>query len=168
MKLHLGVIDMPYSNPNKGYKKHKSHKRNEALKSEEQKIETTGSVAEDLEVRYHIMAIFFAWKQNKIADSMAETMAHALESVLMGGPVQEKPSSLLGSTESMIDTEFKQFLSSQEAEVVLTSFGIDGVPTKAALDGINHRFKNPITGIRRPSFIDTGLYQATFKSWFDE
>ena len=75
-----------------------------------------------------------------------------------------------------ISTYFKQFLAMRQIE----GFGIPGVPTQAALNGVNHRFKNPRgkwTGKgkdrkfqrnpRRPSFIDTGMYQASSKAWFD-
>ncbi len=55
---------------------------------------------------------------------------------------------------------FVQFLDDREIE----HLGIPGVPTKAALDGVQSKFKL-FKGERRPSFIDTGLYQQSFKAW---
>jgi hypothetical protein len=38
----------------------------------------------------------------------------------------------------------------------------------AALHGVSHRFKHPYARrARRPSFIDTGLYQNSFAAWVD-
>jgi len=44
--------------------------------------------------------------------------------------------------------------------------GIPGVPTKAALRGVNHRLKHPYRRRgARPSFVDTSLYMSSFKAW---
>ena len=79
---------------------------------------------------------------------------------MMGAPVDA--GSPFAAGESQIENRFKQFLSLREVE----KLGIPGVPTKAALAGVSHRFKGKKGG-RRPSFIDTGLYQASFKAWID-
>jgi hypothetical protein len=59
--------------------------------------------------------------------------------------------------------DLKVFLSSQEAEKV----GIPGTPTQAALRGVNHRRRHPYrrSNPRRPSFIDSGLYEASMRAW---
>ena len=56
----------------------------------------------------------------------------------------------------------KQFISSGEME----KLGYPGVPTKAALMGVNHRLKKK-RGPRRVSFIDTGQYQANLTNWVE-
>jgi len=66
---------------------------------------------------------------------------------------------------SDLQHRFRRFISSREVERV----GIPGVPTQAALRGVNHRLKHPYrkSNPRRPSFRDTGLYEASFRAWID-
>ena len=64
-----------------------------------------------------------------------------------------------------IETRFRHFLSQKEMD----SLGVPGVPTKAALAGVSHRFKHPYAKrAPRPSFIDTGLYEASFRAWVEK
>lgn len=142
MKLHLGVIDIPYDHTDKGT--------------------TTGDVAEILEAKYHPMEIFYALHQQQIADDVAGGVEGVLETLMMTGKVQDLEVALQGAC-SKIDERFKDFLSNKEME----SIGVPGVPTKAALAGKTSRKKRK-KGSPRPSFIDTGLYQASFKSWVDD
>ena len=155
-KLHLGVEVLPYT----------SKLVNDKWKDPNS---TTGDVAELLEKKYGVMLAYFNSHKKDIAKAMENSVAGALETLLEGGSPSESPFS---SAESFIDADFRRFLSSSEIE----SLGISGVPTKAALDGISHRFKNPkyknvkgkqVKRPRRPSFIDTGLYQTSMKSWFE-
>jgi hypothetical protein len=64
-----------------------------------------------------------------------------------------------------IEERFKDFLSLQEMD----KLGVPGVPTEAAKKGKSSRFKRRRSkgGAPRPSFIDTGLYQSSFKAWVD-
>ena len=102
--------------------------------------------------------MFFEVHKDEIAASLTEALRDAADAVMMGAPLAASP---YAAGTSLIEARFKRFLYSQEVE----RLGIPGVPTRAALDGINHRFKNPRTGKRRPSFIDTGLFEASFKAW---
>jgi hypothetical protein len=166
--LHLGVIDMPYMEPNKGFQGRKPHHTH----AEEYENVTTYEVAKDLEERYGIMQAFFRVYQTKIAEDVENSLKGALESLLSGAP----KSSPYSAASSDIGAKFKNFLSSQEVEHV----GLPNVPTLAAEMGIRHRYKDPrgkwvgkgkdrkfVYNPPRPSFIDTGLYQASFKAWFD-
>lgn len=148
--LHLGVVDMPYAHDPKGT--------------------STGDVAEILEVRYHVMEVFFELHRHDIAADLEHSVAGAIEALMQGAPPEN--SSPFGRAEAEIEKRFKNFLDSQEIE----RMGIPGVPTQAALDGVSHRFKNPrymkkgkklVKRQRRPSFIDTGLYEASMKAWFE-
>ena len=152
MILHLGVIDVPEPEGN-----------------------TTYGVATILEEKYGLFSTFANVYEQKIVNSLTESMAKALETLLQGGSVQDP----YKDATSEIEADFKNFLSSQEAE----RQGIPGVPTKAALEGRSIRFKGKVTakgyvkgkragftrkvGVRRPSFIDSGVMQASFKSWID-
>lgn len=145
MKLNIGVIDYQYTG--------------------HEKAVTTGDVAQILEKRYAVMTGFAVTYLSKIADDMAESYAGALESILMGGP----PGNPAAQATSKIASRAKNYLSSMEAERVLAP-GTEKfpVPTHAAIMGINHRKKKPRTGIRRPSFIDTGMYQNSLIAWTEE
>lgn len=138
LKLNLGVNDIPYVDEGEG--------------------KTTGEVAEILEGKYHIMETFSEMHEEGIADALADSMAGALENIMAGAPADVNP---FGEGESKIEATFKTFLDMRELDGA-----IDGVPTRAAMRGVNHRLKIK-KGEPRPSFIDTGLYQSSFKAWVE-
>ena len=123
---------------------------------------TTGDVAEILEAKYHVMEIYFSLHEAQIAADLEDSLSGALETLLMGGPAQTHG---YEGALSKIEDGFKQMLSQRE----LDGLGYPGIPTKAAQMGVSHRFKSGYTKNRtpRPSLIDTGLYQASFKSWIE-
>ena len=128
MKLVLGVIDVPY----------------------EDSTITTGEVAERLESTYEIMGTFAASREQAIADSLADTMAGALENLLAGAPLS---SNVFGTTENFIQEEFHNFLDNREMD------GRAGIPTLAATLGLSSRKKSGRRGTPRASFEDTMLYR---------
>jgi hypothetical protein len=161
--LHLGVIDIPYVEPPSAPKKvRKAGRRPWPHKSQAAKYgnTTTGDVAGWLENRYHVMEIYYELHQAKIADDFANSVSGSLETFLMGGPANLD---VMGTVASQIEDGFKQMLSGRE----LDSLGVPGIPTAAAQAGKSSRFKSGFNKTRspRPSFIDTGLYQASFKAW---
>jgi hypothetical protein len=165
LTLNLGVIDLPYAEPPKKEKKARKGKgkRNKPAKPESSSAtKTTGDVAAILEEKYHIWQTFADAKLPDIAKELENSIAGELETMLMGGRSSGNPFS---GAESGITAMMKNFIFSQEVERV----GIGGVPTQAALDGVNHRLKNPYAkgNPRRPSFIDTSLMLTTLKAWFD-
>ena len=91
-----------------------------------------------------------------------ESAQQALENVLLGSNAQI---SLTAQAETDIETEFRHYLSQQRFDGV-----IPGVPTQAALRGVNHRLADPYAKSNRPrpSFIDTGTYEASFKVWTEK
>lgn len=158
MKLVLGVVDIPYlervepsKQVNARLRKHRKAKKVKFL------VSSTGEVAEILEAKYGVMQAFFNKHQNDIARSLEQSIANQLENVLVGGPI---PSNPMVDATGQIETMFRHFISNREIE----GMGIVGVPTEAALKGVNHRFKHPYakSNQRRPSFRDTGLYEAAF------
>ncbi|MBL0907810.1 MULTISPECIES: hypothetical protein [Pectobacterium] len=116
---------------------------------------TTGDVAELLEAKYQIMQTFFDRYGNEIADLMSNDLASNLENMLAGAPPSRDP---LAESMSRIHGLFVAFLDNEEMS------GTPGVPTRRALLGISKRFKNK-KGAPRPSFIDTGTYQAAMRTW---
>lgn len=177
--LHLGVLDIPYADtgaiapPEAKPRTNKTGKPRKinvmaAAKAYQSgmrwpKGTTTGDVAEFLEDEYHVMELFFEEYAEGVQNALEHGVQQAIETVLMGGPIPNSP--YLGA-ESEIEEAFKLFLSGQYVE----ELGIPGVPTKAALKGVNHRLKHPYAdgNPRRPSFIDSGLYEASFRAWVEE
>ena len=153
MILHLGVIDVPYVQaPSKRQRKRTGG------------TVTTGDVAGFLENRYNVMQIFFIENEAKIAGYLEESVRGTLENLLLGAPATNDP---FGAATSEIDDRFKQFISQGEIE----KLGIAGVPTQAALDrragkkrSTRFKKKRPGTGV---SFVDSGLYISSFRSWID-
>lgn len=136
--LHLGVLVQQY--------------RNDGL--------TTADVARFLEDKYGVMGAFYRVHQADVIKALEDSLGGAVESLMMGRRVEP-----WGRAMQAIQREFRNFISSKEAERV----GIPGTPTKAALRGVSHRRKHPYSSKnpRRPSFRDTGLYMASFRSWID-
>jgi hypothetical protein len=166
--LHLGVIDVPYAadayakprSPKVTLGTAKRGKVSAPKPSSSGGTKTTAEVAEILEDKYHVQELFFEERGADIAGALEQSMADALENLLLGAP--PNVDATLGAT-SAIDAMFKQFLSGEGLN------GIEpGVPTRAALMGVSHRFKHPYAHRGpRPSFIDTSLYVSNFKSWID-
>jgi hypothetical protein len=166
--LHLGVIDIPYADTSYT-KKPKNMRRGRARRG---KVEapapsatskSTGMVAEILEAKYHIMETFANRHEDLIVSSLNDAIEDALETMMLRG--NRSPGSLVPTAagEQIIEDRFKQFLSQREMDGLA-----GGVPTAAALRGVSHRFLHPYARrASRPSFIDTGLYQANFKVWVD-
>lgn len=161
--LHLGVIDLPYVDPQDTprrlprARKGKQRPRGKTASGGSGSQTTTGFVAEVLEKKYHVIETYYDLHELEIADSLAESVAGALENLVMGGP----PIDPTAEAASGIEKGFKTYLESGEIEGTATP----GVPTRAALHGVSHRFKGKNSGVRRPSFIDTGLYESSFKAW---
>lgn len=152
MILHLGVVDIPYAGAPSANAPFKPFSG----------VTTTGDVATWLENKYHVMEIFYHANEDMIVNAITDSYENTLRNMFAGSPVPNNP---LKEAEAKITARFKDFLSRAEIEAL----GIPGVPTGAAKMGINHRFKHPYAKAnpRRPSFIDTGLYQSTFVAWFD-
>lgn len=161
--LNLGVIDTPYANPSTSkVPKAKKGKANKPVKPKSSgATKTTGEVAEILEEKYGVMDTFAYAQLPGIAKELEKSIAGSLETLLMGGPPSANP---FATAESAITAMFKNFLATSAIE----HMGIEGVPTQAAKDGVNHRLKHPYAkgNPRRASFIDTGMYQSHFLAWF--
>lgn len=161
--LHLGMIDVPYANeaqPEKVAKPRKG-KANKPVKVKMASgTQTTGDVAEILEAKYGVMDTFAFARLPDIAKELENSLAGALETLMMGGAPSANP---FASAETAITTMFKNFLATGAIE----HMGIAGVPTQAAKDGVNHRLAHPYakSNPRRESFIDTGGYSAHFTAW---
>jgi hypothetical protein len=145
MILHLGVVDFA--------RNYGGGKRAPV---------TTGDVAEFLEARYGVMATFVKRHEHDIIADMENSVRGAVENVLVGAPINFE---LFNAGMQSIEGRFRRFIVEGEVEHV----GIPGVPTQAALRGVNHRFKHPYRRrASRRSFLDTGTYVGAFRAWISE
>jgi hypothetical protein len=158
--LHLGVTVMPYSGAFvPAPKKPRSARGERAFHAGYGKGQTTGDIAQILESKYHIMRSFYFLHSDVVAASLTKSIHGSIKNILAGGPPNIQPAA---EGIQKIQSAFKHSLSLREYD------GMPGVPTKAAMLGVSHRFKRPNQRRpERPSFIDTGLYQASFKAWVD-
>ena len=148
--LHLGVVDLSYSDPvDKG-------------------VETTGDVATILEDKYHVMRIFFEEHEEKIGDVLAKAMAGQLQERMAG---IDHPLNL-GDATFRIESLFRDFLDSNEIQNILPEriqAADEGRTTRKKLGKEAKKMvgKRPkrVDGTPRQAFIDSGLYQAAFRSW---
>lgn len=156
VKLNLGVLEVAYSDAQSGAK-------------------TTGDVAEILEAKYHVMETFYEAKKDKIdailTDALGDMIADKFTGS-MGG------NSFIDAAEQ-IERLFRDFLDAGEMRHILDqmseserAYYIDstGGFSGAGSRGVNHRKKRPYSSKNkpRPAFIDSGLYQASFRAWFSK
>jgi hypothetical protein len=163
LTLNLGIIDVPYANAAQPERvpQAKKGKANKPVKPKSANGgQTTGDVAEILESKYGVMDTFAFAHMPDIAKELEGSLAGALETMMMGGGASPNP---FASAETAITAMFKNFLATGAIE----HMGVEGVPTQAALDGVNHRLKHPYakSNPRRESFVDTGMYQSHFVAW---
>ncbi|KUZ03016.1 hypothetical protein WS50_12870 [Burkholderia territorii] len=139
MEIHLGVIEQAYKNGT-----------------------TVPEVAQYLEDDYGVMQVFVDLHIKEISESVAQAVSDAMDDQMMGLPVS--PDIYQASMEE-IQSAFRNFLDNEE----YPAQSFPQVPTQAALDGVNHRLLHPYTSKNpsRPSFIDTGEYQNSFRAWVE-
>ena len=141
--LHLGVVDVAYS-------------------SDDGAGKTTGDVAGYLEDRYHIMRVFLENHEKFIGNTLADAVAGAIESMVQGKPGATLD---LKGAAGKVEERFRDYLSSGELARMLPA----SQQSQAAAAGVNHRKITPYAKANkaRAAFIDTGLYQASFRAWVD-
>ena len=166
--IHLGVFEAPYAVkvPQSSYRiavRTRRGGRQRQISAAPSGGENTGDVAEILEQKYHVMEIFWELHQEPIIAAYEDTLRGAIENLSTGkAPLGNNA---LGNAESEIEKLFKFFISNREMDGIQP-----GVPTKAALKGINHRLAHPYakSNPERPSFRDTSMYEDHFHVWMTD
>lgn len=158
-KLHLGVLELPYADAS--YKEIGAKGRGKKNKRKSASSVTTLEVAKFLEADYGIMAFFYERHGDFIADAMADSYEKVVEALSMGAPPTIDP---FGPAAQQIQSRFREMLMNRELDGQVA-----GVPTKAAQRGTSKRFKRASKKRpERPSFIDTGLYEGSFRIWKED
>lgn len=162
--LHLGVLDpVRYTQGPEAPRRavHKMRKgKAAAYMAPAAGQETVYDVAVILEEKYEILQTFADEYHDEIEKAVAHSVAGAIETLISSG---EAPNNPFAGAEAEITEGMKTFLDIHGMD------GKPGVPTQAALKGVNHRLKRPNAkgNPARPSFIDTGTMQASYKAWID-
>jgi hypothetical protein len=160
MKLHLGVIDVPEPYDSK----------------------TTGAVGEELEKNYKLFSSFYEYRKNEIADLVAKDAAIGIEKMLKGESVTVANTFAVSGEE--ITHKLHDFITSKDAETYSKPAFPLIVPTLAAQEGLSYRFEKGVTAKRyvkgklgkgkeitkrapRPSFIYSGVFEASLKGWIE-
>lgn len=145
MKLKLGVIEVPEPNGNTSY-----------------------GVGKILEEKYTLFSSYVEMHQKDIERELCEALVGAFETFQATGNIARQPFDAAGQELSL---GLKKFIYEEEL-----AGKVAGVPTLAALEGVTTRkvsrgkktkFKRTKTGIRRPSFIDSGVFEASTKVWIE-
>ncbi len=150
LTLHFGVVEQPY--------------RSWVTNAKGRRVRgsptptSTYDVAKILEEKYGLMKAFYRAHQDDVVKALEGSLGKALEALVLKRTIDP-----WGPAMQDIQSQFNEFISSQEAERV----GIPGTPTKAAMRGVNHRLRHPYAkrNPRRPSFRDTGMYMNSFRAW---
>jgi hypothetical protein len=145
LKLKLGVIEVPEPNGNTSY-----------------------GVGKILEEKYTLFSSYVEMHQKDIERELCEALVGAFETFQATGNIARQPFDAAGQELSL---GLKKFIYEEEL-----AGKVAGVPTQAALEGVTTRkvgrgkktkFKRTKTGIRRPSFIDSGIFEASTKVWIE-
>jgi hypothetical protein len=163
MMLVLGVVDMPYVGPDTPPKvsKAKKGKANKPRKAPKAAAtpQTTGEVATILEDKYQVMEHFVGAHMKDIQKEMIKSLEATIVQLNTGLSATDSP---FEESNNAIKHMFETFLDRSEIE----HMGVPGVPTQAAKDGVQSRYRI-FKGPRRPSFIDSGQYQTASKVWVE-
>jgi hypothetical protein len=165
MKLQLGFEDIPYAQRYSAespilasIKKRVARKQTQAQQSYGQG-KTSGEVAAEIEKKYSLVEVFYGLEEDFVIQNFEESYANSLDLGMWGQSwdVAWDPSPLEG--------KFRRSLSQRRFDGI-----IKGVPTKASLAGVSHLRRDPFKkgASQRPSFINTGLYQRSFRAWTEE
>jgi hypothetical protein len=163
MKINLGFEDIPYASrysaqsPLPASVKKRRPRRPFPSQQGYGAGKTTAQVATELEARYKIVETFYGLEEDNIAQDFEKSLGTSLESGMNGKSWD------VNHDTSKLENKFRRNLSSRKYDGV-----IRGVPTKTSLRGVSHLRQNPYTlRASRPSFIDTSLYQRSFKAWLE-
>jgi hypothetical protein len=153
LKLHLGF-------ENKAYKSQPTKAK--VVGTPYGQGKTTAEVAADLETRYGIVEKFFELEEENIVEMLEESFSEDIEDVMTMKQPSRKGFS--DKDTDKIEVKFRARLQREE----LHSRG--RVPTLAAQKGVSHLRSDPNAKNNppRPSFIDTGMYQQSFKVWVED
>jgi hypothetical protein len=152
MKLHLGVIEVP--EPEGG---------------------TSYTVGLELEKNYALFSSFYEANEQDIANFIAEDIARATTNMMAGNPIADP----FSKTNEEVTTKMHNFITSGDSEKFAKPIFPLVVPTLAAQEGLTlrtakgkaiRRYRKgmatkEVKGTPRPSFMYSGVFEASLKGW---
>jgi hypothetical protein len=148
--IHFGVNDVPYA----GQLASRQQRRLTRSQRTYSRGKTTGQVMDRLEKKYGIIEEFVEQEKELIASIIEKAVAKAV--------ARDTDIKIPASDLKMLESKFKQAIVDEKFN------GLPGVPTKAAIAGISHKFMHPYAKRgSRPSFIDTELFRRNLRVWFE-
>jgi hypothetical protein len=139
VKLHLGCVDVQYTNSKEG--------------------ETTFEVAQILEKKYHVMDIFYEMHTADIAKELESRIAGAIERAFAG----HKSPNLFTAMDPFfgIEEKFREYIDREEHGIKLKRI------SKPVAGGRKKRqYKKVETPL--PAFVYSGLYRYNFRAWIEK
>lgn len=160
--VHLGFVNTPYTvgsiaAPMRAAKAEYVRKRRRSF-SKTRSVET---VADILEASYGLVDQFYEKYKDEIDEIISDTFEVTVD-ILPGDPEEtekgykskrhkifsERMNKFMRSRSEEVEKLFRKFLDDEEAVG-------EGIPTEVSLKR------------QRPSFINTGIYRASFRAWID-
>jgi hypothetical protein len=126
---------------------------------------TTGQVSKELEERYKIVEEFWKFEEDSFVEILEEAFAEDLEDVMQMKKLTKQTRGISVKETDQIEQRFRQNLSARRYDGI-----ISGVPTLAAQRGVSHMRAQPYSRKNPPraSFVDTGMYQRSFRAWVED
>jgi hypothetical protein len=161
--LKLGFINTPYTA--ESVARPMTAARMESKRSRRRsfsKTITAEDVAKILESKYQVL------------DTFEEVYGPRIQAIVLGQFSQVAGDVITGARRGGVDLGNMLKPATKEIEKLFRTFldneemngRVPGVPTKAALAGVRSgRGSKTKQGVPRPSFIDTGIYRASFRAW---
>jgi hypothetical protein len=164
ISLHFGFINTPYTRetiarPFTSAKMEAKRHRKRGFS----RTMTAEKVAGILEAKYNVVEMFNEIHEEEIKNIMHEGFKEVAERMISerGGQTRSSMKNLMRPATKRIENMFRQFLDHEEMNGM-----IEGVPTDAAKGGkLRGRGKITKRGKQRASFVNTGIYKASFRAW---
>jgi hypothetical protein len=161
--FRMGFVNTPYTaqtiaRPVTSAKLEENRKRRRGFS----KTMTAEKVAKILNSKYNILELFYGMYEKEINDIISSNFGQVASNMLSAGRELNKVSkkNLQPGMQEIVGM-FRSFIDNEEMN------GRPGIPAQASLMGIRHRRGHRIRHGSRPSFVDTGIYKASFRAWVD-
>jgi hypothetical protein len=161
ISLKLGFINTPYTAQStaRPMTAARAESRRPRRRSFSKTI-TAEDVAAILESKYKIIDNFTEMYAAQIQYTILSQFERVAGDVISGARRSGNLGNMLKPATKQIEAMFRQFLDKEEM-----NGRAPGVPTIAALSGVRHGRGSKTKKGPRPSFIDTGIYRASFRAW---
>jgi len=168
LKIHLGFEEFAYDVRHTAQSPLSTRTRARlAKKQSAQQLaygagETTTSVAARLEADYEVVETFY--EQPNIQDYIVNLLEDALYDITEVVMDTDQPPIVPIPIKNInkIEDRFRRALARKEIKG-------PGIPTGTAEAGVSHLYTDPYKKrAPRPSFIDTGMYQQSFRAWVED